>query len=218
MHRRVKAVLALPRRTAQARERPRHDRRRVRVLIVDDQPPFRDAAKVVFDLLDHFDVVGEATSGEEALGLVAALRPDLVVMDINLPGMNGVDATREIPRPIPTPSSCSSRPTKPTRCHGRGSSGALAYVHKEHLDADLVEELWDERSTAACSAPCENAAELAGDHRAQRLRQHVNVRPLASSRQVCDETSGSSGSESSASRSGLLVNRPTRLSNQESPK
>ena len=48
----------------------------VRVLIVDDQPPFRDAAKLVFDLLDRFDVIAEATSGEEALELAESLRPD----------------------------------------------------------------------------------------------------------------------------------------------
>ncbi len=68
----------------------------VRVLIVDDQLPFREAAKVVFQLLDQFDVVGEATSGDDARALVESLRPDLVLMDINLPGISGVDATRHI--------------------------------------------------------------------------------------------------------------------------
>ncbi len=121
----------------------------VRVLIVDDQLPFRDAANVVFDLLDDFDVVGEATSGEDALDLVESVRPDLVLMDINLPGMSGVDATRHITAAhrdivviLVSTYDVSALP------RGASSSGALAYVHKEHLDADLVEQLWEDRASA----------------------------------------------------------------------
>lgn len=121
----------------------------VRVLIVDDQPPFRDAAKLVFDLLDSFDVIAEATSGEEALELAESLRPDLIVMDINLPGMNGVDATRDIaarhPETVVVLVSTYEANALPL---GASSSGARAYVHKEHLDADLLEQIWDERSKA----------------------------------------------------------------------
>jgi two-component system, NarL family, invasion response regulator UvrY len=121
----------------------------VRVLIVDDQLPFRDAAKLVFDLSDRFDVVGEATSGEEALELMETLRPNLVVMDINLPGMSGVDATREAraehPGTVVVLVSTYEANALPL---GASSSGALAYVHKEHLDIDLIEQLWDERASA----------------------------------------------------------------------
>ena len=120
----------------------------VRVLIVDDQPPFRDAAKLVFELLDTFDVVGEATSGEEALELAESLQPDLILMDINLPGMSGVDATRDIaaghPRTVIVLVSTYEANALP---RGASSSGARAYVHKEHLDADLIEQIWDERSS-----------------------------------------------------------------------
>jgi two-component system, NarL family, invasion response regulator UvrY len=121
----------------------------VRVVIVDDQPPFRDAARLVFDLLDEFDVVGEATSGEEALAVVEALSPDLVLMDINLPGMSGVEATRRLraahPEVVTVLVSTYEVEDLP---RGADSSGALAYVHKEHLDADLVEQLWRERDGA----------------------------------------------------------------------
>jgi DNA-binding NarL/FixJ family response regulator len=121
----------------------------VRVLIVDDQPPFREAAKVVFELLDRFDVVGEAGSGEEAIDLVAELHPDLVVMDINLPGINGVDATREITTAHPdTVVVLVSTYEANALPRGAASCGALAYVHKEQFDSDLVEQLWDERSTS----------------------------------------------------------------------
>jgi two-component system invasion response regulator UvrY len=121
----------------------------VRIVIVDDQPPFREAARLVVDLLDDFDVVGEATSGEEALAVVEALSPDLVLMDINLPGMSGVEATRRLraahPEVVTVLVSTYEVEDLP---RGADSSGALAYVHKEHLDADLVEQLWRERDGA----------------------------------------------------------------------
>jgi DNA-binding NarL/FixJ family response regulator len=122
----------------------------VRVVIVDDQPPFREAARLVFDLLDDFDVVGEATSGEEALAAVEALSPDLVLMDINLPGMSGVEATRRLREQHPdVVAVLVSTYEVEDLPRGAASSGALAYVHKEHLDADLVEQLWHDRDEAA---------------------------------------------------------------------
>jgi DNA-binding NarL/FixJ family response regulator len=121
----------------------------VRVLIVDDQLPFRVAAKLVFELLDRFEVVGEATSAEEALEMVASLHPNLVVMDINLPRMSGVDATRQLIQIAPdTVVLLVSTYEANALPQGASSSGALAYVHKEHLDADLIEQLWDERANA----------------------------------------------------------------------
>lgn len=68
----------------------------VRVMIVDDQEPFRMAARLVVEATDGFDVVGEAETGEDSVALARELKPDLVLMDVNLPGMNGLDATRQI--------------------------------------------------------------------------------------------------------------------------
>jgi two-component system, NarL family, invasion response regulator UvrY len=68
----------------------------VRVLIVDDQATFRSAARLVVDLSDGFEVAGEAETGEDAVGMAVALEPDLVLMDVNLPGIDGLEATRRI--------------------------------------------------------------------------------------------------------------------------
>lgn len=68
----------------------------VRVLIVDDQEPFRLAARSVVDVTDGFEVVGESETGESAVEAAADLDPDLVLMDVNLPGINGLEATRRI--------------------------------------------------------------------------------------------------------------------------
>jgi DNA-binding NarL/FixJ family response regulator len=67
-----------------------------RVVIVDDQSSFRSAARLVVELSDGFELVGEAETGEEAVTMVAAVGPDLVLMDVNLPGIDGLEATRRI--------------------------------------------------------------------------------------------------------------------------
>lgn len=68
----------------------------VRVLVVDDQEPFRRAMAAVVDVTDGFVVVGSVASGEDSLRAAANLVPDLVLMDVNLPGIDGIEATRRI--------------------------------------------------------------------------------------------------------------------------
>jgi DNA-binding NarL/FixJ family response regulator len=68
----------------------------VRVLIVDDQEPFRMAARMVVEATDGFEVAGESETGEDSVVQAKELKPDLVLMDVNLPGINGLDATRQI--------------------------------------------------------------------------------------------------------------------------
>jgi DNA-binding NarL/FixJ family response regulator len=68
----------------------------VRVLLVDDQEPFRAVAREVVEAAGDFEVVAEAESGEESVELARALHPDLVLMDVNLPGIDGPEATRQI--------------------------------------------------------------------------------------------------------------------------
>jgi CheY-like chemotaxis protein len=68
----------------------------VRVLVVDDEEIFRRAITAVVAETDGFVVVGTAASGEDSLAVAVAIQPDLVLMDINLPGIDGIEATRRL--------------------------------------------------------------------------------------------------------------------------
>lgn len=68
----------------------------IKVMIVDDHNLVREGLKAVFEQGDEVDVVGEAGSGEEAIELVEQLDPDVILMDISMPGMNGIQATKVI--------------------------------------------------------------------------------------------------------------------------
>lgn len=68
----------------------------MRVIVVDDQEPFRRAMAVVVDETDGFIVVGSADSGEHCLDLAARVEPDLVLLDVHMPGIDGVEAARRL--------------------------------------------------------------------------------------------------------------------------
>jgi DNA-binding NarL/FixJ family response regulator len=67
-----------------------------RVLIADDHPLFRDGVRALLNSIPETEVVGEAGSGEEVVAQAAVLQPDVILMDIQMPGLNGVEATRRI--------------------------------------------------------------------------------------------------------------------------
>ena len=68
----------------------------LRVLIADDHPLFRGGLRALLSTVPDTAVVGEATTGDEAIALAAELQPDLIVMDLQMPGVFGIDATRRI--------------------------------------------------------------------------------------------------------------------------
>ncbi len=119
----------------------------VQVLVVDDQAPFRFAARNVVRLTPGFELAGEAATGEEGVTMAAELHPDLVLMDINMPGINGIEATRRVldDAPATTVFLCSTYaladlpPDAP-------ASGAVAYVNKEAMGPAVLRRLWDGRS------------------------------------------------------------------------
>ncbi len=71
------------------------------ILLVDDHHIFREGLRALIDKCDAATVIGEAGDGAEAVRLSGELKPDLVIMDLTMPGMNGIDATREIIKKCP---------------------------------------------------------------------------------------------------------------------
>jgi DNA-binding NarL/FixJ family response regulator len=68
----------------------------IRILIADDHKLFRDGLRAVLNSVDGLEVAGEADSGDQAIGQAMALQPDVILMDIQMPGVNGIAATRQI--------------------------------------------------------------------------------------------------------------------------
>ena len=115
----------------------------VRVLIIDDQLPFREAARMVVEMTDGFEVAGEALNGEEGVEMALALGPDLVLMDVQMPGIDGLEATRRIrdlgdPPPVVVMSTHESGDYRQTALE----AGALAFIPKSELSMDALEGVW----------------------------------------------------------------------------
>ncbi len=115
----------------------------VAVLVVDDDEPFRRAARAVIGATPGFEVAGDAETGEQAVEMVDRLEPDLILMDINMPGINGIEATRQIIRAHPDVVvmlvSTYNAEDIPADA---GSSGAADYVNKEDLGPSVVQDFW----------------------------------------------------------------------------
>jgi DNA-binding NarL/FixJ family response regulator len=123
----------------------------VRVLIVDDQAPFRMAAHMVVDATDGFEVVGEAETGEDSVTMAAELRPHLVLMDVNLPGINGLDATRQILTGAGDAVVVLLLSTYEEEEYAPRAAecGAAAYIPKAVFGPDRLEAAWTAASGAA---------------------------------------------------------------------
>lgn len=115
----------------------------VSVLIVDDQAPFLRAMCAVVEETSGFEVVGEASSGEEAIVASGALLPDLVLMDVNLPGIDGLEATRRLRgRPSPPVVLLLSTYDEDAGARFIAECGAAAYVTKSAFGPDRLSEAW----------------------------------------------------------------------------
>src|SRR3990172_7907954 len=91
-------------RSTDAAERPgwtRFNGQRVRVLIVDDHAILRQALRQLLEQHSELEIVGDASSGREAVAAVEKLMPDVVLMDMVMPGLSGLEATRQIPKRFP---------------------------------------------------------------------------------------------------------------------
>jgi two-component system invasion response regulator UvrY len=126
-------------------ELPRSPVMPVGVMVVDDQPQFRWIMREVIGAVPDFEIVGECSSGEQSLGEAAARRPDLVLMDVRMPGMGGVEAARKIVDAQPDTVVLLISAQEADCCLPRAaaSSGAAAFVRKQDLRPRHLVELWN---------------------------------------------------------------------------
>src|SRR5262245_59108975 len=121
----------------------------LRVLVADDQAPFRKAARAVLEVARDFEIVGEVTSGEEAVDAADALQPDLVVMDVKMEGIGGIEATRQILAARPDTLVVLVSSYRPEDVpEAVSDSGALAFVPKDRFSATTLEALLRDRASA----------------------------------------------------------------------
>jgi DNA-binding NarL/FixJ family response regulator len=113
----------------------------VRVLVVDDQDPFRRAMSAVVDETDGFTVVAAVASGEDSVAAAAELSPDLVLMDVNLPGIDGIEAARQISEGT-APPVVVLLSTYDEDDFDLSGCGAAAYISKAALSPARLLQVW----------------------------------------------------------------------------
>lgn len=125
--------------SAAAASEPHHS---IRVLVVDDEPLFMEMLQALLEVEPGIEVVGKAQHGKRAVELTRELRPDVVVMDISMPVMDGIDATREISARNPTTNVLIlTGGANIAEIDKARTAGAAGYLTKDRIAGELVAEI-----------------------------------------------------------------------------
>ncbi len=117
---------------------------RIRVMVVDDHPLMRNGLRDALEESGRFEVVGQAADGEEALGTVENLKPEVIVMDVIMPNKDGIDACREIMELLPeTRVLMLTASTEEDAVIEAVAAGATGYLQKYSRPEELVEAVLD---------------------------------------------------------------------------
>ncbi|MBL7500696.1 response regulator transcription factor [Frankia sp. CNm7] len=123
----------------------------VSVLVVDDQRPFRLAARAVVRRAPGFVLAGEAESGEAGVAAAETLRPDLVLMDVNLPGIDGVAAGSRIRDFDPSTVVVLVSTYGETDLPAMVAQSGMDYLHKADLAPGVLRDLWERRAPGSAA-------------------------------------------------------------------
>ena len=195
--------------------------KRIRVLLVDDQGLFREALATLLGLHSQLEIVGEAADGEAGVALAQTLRPDVVLMDLRMPGMSGVEATRRLRSLVPE-----ARVLVLTTFEDDDEvlaaieAGAAGYMLKASPAEKLVEAICTVMrggSPLEPSVASKVMAELArlsrrqSEERCQRLADPLSTRELEVLRALCEGLSNKEIAAKLGLTEGTVKNHMTQV-------
>lgn len=195
--------------------------KRIRVLLVDDQGLFREALATLLGLHSQLEIVGEAADGEAGVALAQTLRPDVVLMDLRMPGMSGVEATRRLRGLVPE-----ARVLVLTTFEDDDEvlaaieAGAAGYMLKASPAEKLVEAICTVMrggSPLEPSVASKVMAELArlsrrqSEERCQRLADPLSARELEVLRALCEGLSNKEIAAKLGLTEGTVKNHMTQV-------
>lgn len=195
--------------------------KRIRVLLIDDQGLFREALATLLGLHSQLEIVGEAADGEAGVALAQTLRPDVVLMDLRMPGMSGVEATRRLRSLVPE-----ARVLVLTTFEDDDEvlaaieAGAAGYMLKASPAEKLVEAICTVMrggSPLEPSVASKVMAELArlsrrqSEERCQRLADPLSARELEVLRALCEGLSNKEIGSKLGLTEGTVKNHMTQV-------
>ena len=176
----------------------------IRLVIADDHATIRDALKLLLGSQPDLQVVGEATNGEQALEAAVALRPDVLLMDVSMPGMNGLQATAAVKSRVPSVNILTlTRHAEESYLGELLRAGASGYALKQSSSTELINAIRTVASGRPYLDPELNGGLLGLFVQGRTLKKPPDLTPRET--EVLKMTAWGYGNKDIASRLGLSV-------------
>jgi len=176
----------------------------IRLVITDDHATIRDALKLLLGSQPDLQVVGEATNGEQALEAAVALRPDVLLMDVSMPGMNGLQATAAVKSRVPSVNILTlTRHAEESYLGELLRAGASGYALKQSSSTELINAIRTVASGRPYLDPELNGGLLGLFVQGRTLKKPPDLTPRET--EVLKMTAWGYGNKDIASRLGLSV-------------